>query len=252
MSIRLTPAVKAILIICFAAFVIQQTGDQFLGTHLVDLFGLIPRELLLYHRYWQVLTYAFLHGDVMHLFFNLLLLAFIGSELEMVWGVKQFLKYYLFCAISSGLVYLGLQVFFLKGSGLHIPLIGASGAIYGLLMAFGLLFGERVMLFMLLFPIKAKHFVLILGLFELMTTFYSGRGVASVAHLAGMVAGFGYLWARARFIIMKKNHLSLAERTKRFKRRRSKHLKLIVNNPKQSGSDPDDDDSKGAPPQLWH
>lgn len=250
MSIRLTPAIKGLLIACFASFLIQQTGDQFFGTQILDWFGLIPRDFIQGHRYWQVFTYAFLHGDVMHLFFNLLLLAFIGSELEMVWGARQFLKYYFFCAVSSGVVYVIIQYSLKGGYGLHVPMVGASGAIYGLLMAFGLLFGERVLLFMLLFPVKAKHFVILLGLFELMTTFYStGRGIASIAHVAGMVAGFGYLWARARYILLKKQRLSPSASSKRLKKRRSKHLKLIVSNPNEDDSEEDPTDK---PPQIWH
>ena len=64
----------------------------------MDWFGLVPYQFFYHHRYWQVFTYAFLHGDVMHLFFNLIMLAFIGSELELIWGHKQFLKYYFFCS----------------------------------------------------------------------------------------------------------------------------------------------------------
>ena len=250
MSIRITSAVKIILILCFSFFIIQQTGDQFFGTHLLEIFGLIPQAVIHHHWYWQVVTYAFLHGDVMHLFFNMLLLVFIGSELELVWGSKQFLKFYLFCTISSGLVYLTLQAVFLKGYGMNSPLIGASGGIYGLLMAFGLLFGERIMLFMMLFPIKAKHFVVILGIFELMTSFYSsGRGVGSMAHLAGMGAGFTYLWARARMIVWKKQARKPSFFEKWQKKRRSKHLKLVVS---RSNKSPPDDESKGSPPRIWH
>ena len=252
MTIRLTPAVKALLIVCFISFLIQHTGDRWFGTDFASLFGLVPRGVLHYHRYWQFLTYVFLHADPMHLFFNLLLLAFVGSELEMVWGPKQFLKFYFFCSISAGLIYFILQIGFIGGLGSHLPLIGASGAIYGLLMAFGLLFGEKVMLFMLLFPMKAKHFVIFLGLFELMTTFYSsGGGVGSISHLGGMVAGFLYLWGRTRLILYQKSRKLLPKRGGRlslFAKRKTKHLKLVVSNQPPQGSNPDRD----SKPKLWH
>lgn len=253
MVIRLTPAVKALLVSCFLIFLIQHTGDEYFGTHFLEIFGLIPHDVLVRHWIWQFGTYSFLHSEVMQLFFNLLLIAFVGSELEAVWGAAQFLKYYFFCAVCSGLAYFLIQTFLVRGSGMHMPLLGASGAIYGLLMAFGVLFGERVMLFMLLFPLKAKHFVLLLGVFELMTTLYSSsQGVASIAHLSGMAAGFVYLWGRARFIILRKQQQGGGGRQKpKARPRSSKHLKLIVNNPKNPNNITDDAD-KDKPPRLWH
>ena len=98
------------------------------------------------------------------------MLAFIGWELESVWGTPRFLRFYFFCSVSAGMLYLFLASSSCTGSGLDTPMIGASGAIYGLLVAYGLIFGERVMLFMMLFPMKAKHFVWVLGLIEFMTT----------------------------------------------------------------------------------
>lgn len=250
MPIRLTQTVKAILIVCFISFLIQQTGDQFFGTHILESFGLVPYGFWFKHQYWQLFTYAFLHADVMHLFFNLLMLAFIGGELEMIWGRNQFLKYYFFCSICAGLAYLALQFTLMKGVGLYSPMVGASGGIYGLLTAYGLLFGERVFLFMLVIPMKAKHFVLVLGLIELLTTVYSsGKGLAGVAHLGGMVAGFFYLWARARYILMKKRKQGLLGQFSRPKRKRSRHLKLIVDN--DQDSDPDDQTDKNDP-TIWH
>jgi membrane associated rhomboid family serine protease len=248
--IRLTRTIKALLIVCFVSFLIQQTGDQFFGTHLLDWFALIPYDFVYQHKYWQIITYTFLHGDVMHLFFNLLMLAFIGGELELIWGRKQFLKYYFFCSIFAGLVYVLIQLIIPKGSGgMDVPMVGASGAIYGLLTAFGILFGERVFLFMLIFPMKAKHFVMILGVIELMTTIYaSQRGLAGVVHIAGMIAGFSYLWVRARYILIKKQKQAGFKSGKRLKKKRPGYLKLIVDNDSES----DSDEQPKNNPKIWH
>jgi membrane associated rhomboid family serine protease len=250
MPIRLTRAVKALAIACFAAFLIQQTADQFFGTNLLSWFALVPAFFVLDHRYWQIITYAFLHGDVMHLFLNLLMLVFIGGELEATWGTARFLRYYFFCAISAGLLYLVLQMF--RGDGLHTPMVGASGAIYGLLMAYGLIFGERVLLFMMLFPLKAKYFVWILAGIELMTTVFSGHGgLASAAHLGGMAAGFGYLWGRATYTVWKKNRTGQTLLGRKAKKRRiqPKHLKLVINNQNKVELTSEDEDDK---PPTFH
>jgi membrane associated rhomboid family serine protease len=246
MLIRLTRAVKVILIACFAAFIVQQTGDQFFGTELQSWFALIPSAFVLEYRFWQIFTYAFLHGDVMHLFLNLMMLVFIGGELESVWGTRRFVFYYFFCSICAGLLYLFLQMVVWRGTGLYTPMVGASGAIYGLLMAYGLIFGERVLLFMMLFPMKAKHFVWILAAIEFMTTVYSGRGgLASAAHLGGMVAGLGYLWGKAYLSLAKKRRaqgLTLTGKVR--KKRSSQHLKLVINNEREEESDDE--------PRTWH
>lgn len=250
MYVRLTRAVKAIMIACFVAFVVQNTADQFFGGNLLSIFALVPNGFLLEFRFWQIFTYPFLHGDVMHLFLNLLMLAFIGGELEAVWGTPRFLRFYFFCSTVAGVLYLLLQVMVWGGSGLYTPMVGASGAIYGLLMAYGLLFGERVLLFMLLFPMKAKYFVWILAGVEFMTTVFSGRGgLSSAAHLGGMAAGFGYLWVAAAARVRKKQaaQASGSAFTRR-KKKKKNHLRLV--SPKDA--EPGDDDDINRGPKTWH
>ncbi len=247
MPIRITPAVKVILIACFVMFIVQQTVDQFMGGDILSWLGLIPSEFVINHRFWQLFTYPFLHGDVMHLFLNLMMLAFIGGELEATWGTPRFLRYFFFCSTFAGLLYLFLQLFVWKGAGLHAPMVGASGAIYGLLMAYGLIFGERTLLFMMLFPMKAKHFVWILAAIEFMSSVFSGRaGLASAAHLGGMVAGFGFLYIRATLIVAKRRRAEAAASPKARKKRKSGgHLKLIIDNDKAG----EDDVER---PKTWH
>ncbi len=270
MQIRLTRAVKGLVIACFAAFFIQQTADQFFGGNILSWFGLIPAGVIIDHRFWQVFTYAFLHGDVMHLFLNMVMLVFIGSELEALWGIGPFLRYYFFCSISAGVLYLLMQVFVWGGEGLHTPMVGASGAIYGLLMAYGLIFGERVLLFMMLFPMKAKFFVWILAGIEFMTSVYSGRsgGLSSIAHLGGMAAGFCYLWVLASIKVAKKrrqaglsafNFGGVAGRAqlamkkhKLAKLKKSGHLKLVKGAGGNPSDSPDSNDSEDSDPKTWH
>lgn len=243
MAIRLSPTVKVILIICLVTFIVQQTIDQFFDGHLISIFGLVPRGFVFEGRIWQIFTYPFLHGDLLHLILNMMMLAFIASDLEFRWGRRRFLTFYFFCSSVAGILYLLLQLWIWKGVGIGQPMVGASGAIYGCLMAYGLLFGERVLLFMMLFPMKAKHFIWVLAGVEFLSTVFSGRGgLSGAAHLGGMLAGIGYLWFSRNAGKFRK---TMPSRQKRFSlMSKKKHLKLIVDN------DPDDDrDPKN---KTWH
>jgi membrane associated rhomboid family serine protease len=245
MPIRLSPTVKILLIVCFLAFLVQQTTDQFFGGHLLSVFGLVPSGFVFEGRIWQLATYSFLHADPLHLILNMMMLAFIASDLEFKWGRRKFLTFYFFCASVAGVLYLLLQLWIWRGDGIQQPMIGASGAIYGCLMAYGLLFGERVLLFMMLFPMKAKHFIWVLAGVEFLSTVFSGRGgLSSAAHIGGMLAGVGYLWfTRNRGT---RRPTKRATTAKRFvlPSSKKKHLKLIVDN------DPDDD--RDPNDKTWH
>ena len=146
---------------------------------------------------WQVVTYAFLHGSVLHLFLNMYALWLFGTRLEYVWGGRRFTFYYLGCAIGAALTQLVVSEIALLQGGVAYPVLGASGAVFGLLLAFGLLFPETKLL--LLFPpipIKAKWFVLGYGAIELFAGVTgTAEGVAHFAHLGGMLTG----WALLRF-----------------------------------------------------
>lgn len=259
MPIRLTPAVKVLAITYLIVFVFQQTMDQFFGGHVLYWLALVPSGVILDHRIWQIFTYSFLHGEVMHLFLNLLMLVFIGGELEAAWGTTKFLRYYFFCILAAALSYLFLQFFHWQG---NVPMVGASGGIYGLLIAYGLIFGERILLFMMIFPMKAKYFVWVLAAIEFLSSVFSGRqGMASVAHLGGMVAGFGYLWGKATWVVSQKRRKDWLETRSREKRRKaSSHLKLIVTDRDRKdtglrGGHPDDgdpDDDSNDHPKTWH
>jgi len=248
MPLRLTPAVRLILFICVGAFLFQNIADQFFGFNVLELFALVPTGFVVQHRLWQIFTYSFLHADVLHILLNMLMLVFTGAELEASWGTRRFVIYYAVCSTFAGVCYLLMQIFSSSGAGLGTPMIGASGAIYGLLIAYGILFGERVMLFMMLFPMKAKHFIWILAGVEFFTAAFSRKGgLSSVAHLGGMFGGFMYLMARARWNIWQRDKKN---RPVKPSRKKNAHLKLVVNNPKAFEGDPDDREGKG--PKTWH
>ena len=240
MMFRLTPAVKVLVILNIAVFIVQHTVDTYLGGNYTGWLGLVPSAVVMKLWIWQLFTYSFLHADVLHLFLNMLMIVFIGSELESGWGIVRFLKYYFFCSIAAGILYLFFQAFI--QSGIHTPMVGASGGIYGLLTAYGILFGERTLLFMLIFPMKAKQFIWILAGMEFLSSFFSpSGGVSSVAHLSGMGAGFVYLWGRAYWIarqrmkvILKSLPLREGGAASKAKTSKTSHLKLVIDNEEDS------------------
>lgn len=163
--------------------------QQWIGDPIIQNFALFPIS----SRYgefhvWQLLTYAFLHGSVLHIMFNMYVLWMLGRELEPLMGSQRFAIYYFTCAVGAGVVQLIASS--LEGSG--NPALGASGGVFGVLLAFGMAYPNRMLV--LLFPpipMKAKYFVLVLGLIELYLGFSGGSpGVANFAHLGGMLFGF--------------------------------------------------------------
>lgn len=257
MQLRLTPAVKAICIASLALFLWDHVVDPLLGMELTRWLGLVPMAVLSELFVWQVFTYSFLHADALHLFLNLMMLVFIGGEIEATWGTRRFLKYYSTCVGVGGLLYLVLQVFVKSEAGIYTPMVGASAGIYGLLMAYGILFGERVLLFMMLFPMKAKLFVWVLAGLEFFSGI-SGRGswLSNAAHLGGMLTGLVYLWGATRWSIYRKQRAALGDLRDRLGLKNSKkfkkinHLKLVVDNPKDD-SKPKSGSGSGEPP-TWH
>lgn len=140
---------------------------------------------------WQLITYGFLHGGSMHLLVNMFALWMFGTHIERLWGTVHFLVYYFFCLVGAGLVQLIVVSSQAAAGGPVYPTIGASGAVFGLLLAFGMMFPNvKLMLLFLPVPIKAKYFVVLYGLFELtLGVTRSNSGVAHFAHLGGMAFG---------------------------------------------------------------
>ncbi len=184
--------VKWLLIVNIGIFVVQFFATRFgFGGIFLD-FALWPRAVVSVLAVWQLVTYLFLHGGFGHILFNMFALWMFGSDLERDWGTKRFLEYYFLCGIGAGVCVVVASALF---GGMDVPTIGSSGAIYGLLLAFGVLYPDRIVLFSFLFPIKAKHFVMIIGALAFLSSFAGSQSnVSHVAHLGGMI--FGYVFLR--------------------------------------------------------
>lgn len=162
-----------------------------------------------FFRPWQIATHMFMHGNIQHLAFNMLSLYMFGTMVEMVWGAKRFLFFYLTCGLGAWLLHIGATAFELNKAGMeaafqieNIPMLGASGAIFGVLAGYGLLFPNNVI--QLLFPpipMKAKYFVLIMGGLDLYLGISgTGTGVAHFAHVGGAIFGAAlfFYWNKGR------------------------------------------------------
>jgi rhomboid family protein len=157
--------------------------------------GLIPEAVVRGFYVWQLVTYMFVHAGIFHLLFNMLVLWMIGTELERMWGMRYFLKFYFVTGIGAGVltVLISLLPFGFAAALYHNVIIGASGAIFGLLLAYALYFPDRLIYMYFLFPIKVKYFVAILGAIELYSSLAVQSGVASATHLGGLIVGYLYL-----------------------------------------------------------
>jgi membrane associated rhomboid family serine protease len=186
----ITPAVRALLIANIAAFVVT-----FFWPAAQIPFMLQPKAVIESGHVWQVATYMFLHGGLGHVFFNMLMLWMIGVELERMWGTRYFTKFYFTCGLGAGVTQILLG--FLPGSiGSQFYItatIGASGAIFGLLLAYALYFPTRPFLVFFVFPVPARVFVTILGAISLLMALGGSGGVAHTAHLGGLATGYFYL-----------------------------------------------------------
>ena len=196
-----TRAVKQLLIangVVFLAVallsVFAQGADRWVQIHL----GLIP-ALVVRGWIWQLVTYAFIHDGLLHIFFNMLALWMFGASLEQDWGYNIFMQFYFFCAVGAALTTVAISFTGLLGASPTVSTVGASGAIFGVLLAFGILYAEQeIMLFPIPFMIKAKYFIIGLIFIEVFLTLSSarrpGESVAYMAHMGGLL--FGYIWLK--------------------------------------------------------
>lgn len=187
----MAPVTQVLLLVNIAVYMLQMVA----GPLLVGYFALWP-----FHvpgagfAPWQLVTYSFLHGSLTHLLFNMFALYMFGSDIERVFGARRFAIYYLICVVAAAVAQLGVAA--LSNSPPY-PTVGASGGVFGLLLAFGLYFPRRtVMLIIPPIPMPAWLFVTLYGLLELVLGVTGTQeGVAHFAHLGGMVGG--YLTIRA-------------------------------------------------------
>jgi membrane associated rhomboid family serine protease len=180
----LPPVTKALILICVGVFCVQYL--HLLPPIVEGMLALWPVQTGNFMP-WQLLSYSFLHGSPTHLFFNMLALWMFGAEIERLWGARRYMQFLLASAVSAALV----QLLWTLLIGSRAPTLGASGATFGLLLAFGMLFPNRMIVMLLPpIPMKAKYFVAIFGTLELVLGVMGPSGIAHFAHLGGMLGGF--------------------------------------------------------------
>jgi len=211
----ITPAVKILVLTCAGVFLFQTLLWLFFAPSVTSRFnhwfGLVPSGVVLGLRIWQPVTYLFLHGDIWHLLINMLMLWMFGRNLEEVWGKRRFLNYFFTCGVGAGLItvlvkYLPL---FWGYRPPDIPTIGASGAIFGILIGNAILFPDRqIWLFPLPIMIPMRPFVAVMGAIEFFSTLrYGGDNVSHFCHLGGMLVGWLYL-RRGSFLFRFRNEMA--------------------------------------------
>jgi membrane associated rhomboid family serine protease len=185
----ISTAMQALIAANIAMFVLQRIVPS-----ITVWFGLIPALVIHEFRVWQLVTYMFLHGGLFHILFNMLALWMFGTDLERRWGTRFFLKYYFVTGIGAGAltVAFSLLPFDFAQQLQGADIIGASGAIYALLLAYAIYFPERPIL-LIVFFVPARVCVMILGAIALYSSLGESGGVANATHLGGLLVGYLYL-----------------------------------------------------------
>ena len=186
----LSTAIKWLIVTNVVVFLAQSVVPGLTFT-----LGLVPSAVVESFYVWQPATYMFLHAGLFHLVFNMLALWMFGTELERLWGTRAFVRYYFVTGIGAGLltVAFSLAPFDVARQLQHAIIIGASGAVYGLLLGYALHHPNRPIYFYFFFPVPAKYFVMIIGAIAFYSSLGAGNGVANATHLGGLVVGYLYL-----------------------------------------------------------
>ena len=220
-----TDAIKFIILINFLIFILQYLSGM--EDELFTIFGIVPSKTFGELMLWQPFTYLFFHGGIWHVLINMFVLWMFGSELEKFWGKKEFLRFFFITGIGSGLITI---LFSLSSTN---PVVGASGAIYGVLLAYGLLFPNRLVYLYFLIPIKVKYLVILIGAIAFFSSLNPGNSnISHLTHLSGMVIGFIYLrssinWNTINhFVIHRKDEIKRHYEDKKNEKREA--LKLQV------------------------
>jgi len=187
--------VKWLIITNVAVYLVYFFGSMIRGEPIFDSLLLMPSAVIR-GAVWQLVTYLFLHSlsSFWHIIFNMLTLWMFGAPIEETWGTRRFLQYYFICGIGAGICVVLANLAF---GDPHQRVLGASGAIYGVLLAYGMLFPNQTVLFMFIFPIQAKYMVMIMGAIAFLASFQGGSTVSNLAHLGGML--FGLIYMKTQF-----------------------------------------------------
>ena len=177
-----TNAIKVLVSVNFGIFILQTLSNA--EGLFFPLFGLVPRMVWSELMIWQPFTYLFFHGGIWHVLINMFVLWMFGSELERLWGKSHFLKFYFVTGVGSGLL---TMLFSLQSI---TPIVGASGAVYGVLLAYGLTYPNRQIYLYGIIPIKSIWFVIGIGMIAFMSSFNNISQISHITHLSGMLIGY--------------------------------------------------------------
>ena len=224
-----TDAIKLIISINFLIFILQYFSG--IEEKLFTIFGIVPSKTFGELMLWQPFTYLFFHGGIWHVLINMFVLWMFGSELEKYWGKREFLRFFFVTGVGSGLV---TVLFSLSSS---TPVVGASGAIYGVLLAYGLMFPNRLVYLYVLIPIKVKYRVILIGTIAFFSSLNPGySNISHLTHLSGMIIGFVYLHSNLssnlnwntinHFVIHRKNEIKRHYKDKKNEKREALKLKV--------------------------
>lgn len=193
----ITPIVKRLMIINGSIFLLQQFTGLFVPGFIERIFGLSHYGIFYEFKIWQPFTYMFIHGGWMHIIFNLIALWMFAGELEQMWGGRAFLRYYIFSGLGAGFFIVIMNFIVFNRTGNAPVTIGASGAIYGILLAYGITWPNREVLLYFVLPVKIKYLVIAFGLMEFFGTLSgvvgSGGNISHIGHLGGLISGYIYI-----------------------------------------------------------
>lgn len=184
--------VKWLLISNVAVFILGFFAQLVQIDRPLGIFALSPYAIVHYLFVWQLASYLFLHGGFGHIIWNMLALWMFGADLERVWGTRKFIRFYFFCGIGAGICVVLLNYLLPWGNPLSST-IGCSGAIFGILLAYAMIYPDRTILWGFLIPIQVKYFVMIVGAIAFMMSFQPGNGVSNFAHLGGLLFAYIFL-----------------------------------------------------------
>lgn len=228
------PGVKWLIVSNVAVFILGiVTASTVIADFLATL-RLVPEAVVRLFAVWELATYLFLHGSFTHILWNMLALWMFGAEIERAWGTKRFLQFYFFCGIGAGVCVVIAN--YIAGTP-RTPTIGASGAIFGILLAYAMMFPNRTILWGFLIPIQVKWFVLIIGTISFLSAIWGGNsGVSEFAHLGGLL--FAYIFMK---MPRRRSRLDLAAPVRQYYRdwklqRAKKKFQVYL---KKQGSDRD-------------
>ena len=234
-----------IMIISGSVHLLATLGGAGFTLALWTSFGLTPAAVTGSFAVWQLVTYIFLHGGFFHILFNMFALWMFGSELERTWGTREFTKFFFICGVGAGISSV------IASPSSTIPTIGASGSIYGILLAYGLLWPNRtILLIPFMIPVKVKYYVMFIGGMAFMASFSGGGGggggVAHVAHLGGMI--FAYLYMKGGGRLTRGFSLrNLRSYYDQWQRERLRRKFEVYYNKRQGQRRPDDPDDEEWP-----